>query len=101
MRIYSKVMKIGIRMKTNLEVRDMSNREKYNEAFKEALEVTDEQLVGLEYQDVPAWDSVGHMGLIDSIETAFDIQIDSDDIVDFNSYDKGIEILKKYNIIIE
>lgn len=79
----------------------MSNREKYNDAFKEALEVTDEQLAGLEYQGVPAWDSVGHMGLIDAIETAFDIQIDSDDIVDFNSYDKGIEILKKYDVVIE
>lgn len=79
----------------------MSNRNKYDEAFKEALEVTDEQLIGLAYQDVPAWDSVGHMGLIDAIETAFDIQIDSDDIVDFNSYDKGIEILKKYDVVIE
>lgn len=79
----------------------MSNREKYDEAFKEALDVTDTQLAGLAYQDVPAWDSVGHMGLIDAIETVFDIQIDSDDIVDFNSYDKGIEILKKYNVVIE
>ena len=32
------------------------------------------------------------------IEDAFDIMLDTDDIIDFNSYQKGIEILKKYDI---
>ena len=79
----------------------MSNREKYNKAFMESLDVEECQLSGLSYQDVPAWDSVGHMGLISELEDIFDIQMDTDDIVDFNSYDKGIEILKKYRIVIE
>lgn len=76
----------------------MSNKEKYNNAFIESLDVEESQLEGLAYQDVPAWDSVGHMGLISEIEDAFDIQFETDDIVDFNSYEKGIEILKKYDI---
>ena len=79
----------------------MSNLEKYNKAFIEALDVEEEQLNGLSYQDVPAWDSVGHMGLISELEDAFDIQFETDDIVDFNSYEKGIELLKKYDVIIE
>ncbi len=79
----------------------MSAREKYNNAFFESLDVTEDQLKGLSYQDVPAWDSVGHMGLISELEDAFDIQFETDDIVDFNSYEKGIELLKKYNIIID
>ena len=79
----------------------MTNREKYNNAFIEALDVTEDQLKGLEYQGVPAWDSVGHMGLISEIEDAFDIQFETDDIVDFNSYEKGIELLKKYNVTVE
>ena len=79
----------------------MNNKEKYNQAFINALDVKEEQLNGLKYQDVPAWDSVGHMGLIDEIETAFGIQFATDDIVDFNSYEKGIELLKKYNINID
>ena len=76
----------------------MSNKEKYNKAFMESFDVEESQLASLAYQDVPAWDSVGHMGLISEIEDAFDIQFETDDIVDFNSYEKGIELLKKYNI---
>lgn len=79
----------------------MTNREKYNHAFVESLGVNEDQIVGLEYQAVAAWDSVGHMGLISEIEDAFDIQFETDDIVDFNSYEKGIELLKKYDIVIE
>ena len=79
----------------------MSNREKYNNAFMESLDVKEEQLENLNYQDVPTWDSVGHMGLISEIEDAFDIQFETDDIVDFGSYQKGIELLKKYDVVIE
>ena len=76
----------------------MTNLEKYNNAFIEALEIEESQLEGLKYQDIPEWDSVGHMGLIASIEDAFDIMMDTDDIVDFSSYEKGKEILNKYDI---
>ncbi len=76
----------------------MTNLEKYNTAFCEALEIDVNKLDGLKYQDVETWDSVGHMTLISSIEDAFDIMIEMDDIIDFNSYIKGKEILKKYEI---
>lgn len=76
----------------------MTNLEKYNEAFVEALDVEVAQLPGLKYQDVPAWDSVGHMTLISTIEDAFDIQFETDDIVDFSDYEKGIELVKKYGV---
>ena len=79
----------------------MKNREKYNKVFMETLDVEADQLIGLSYQDVPAWDSVGHMGLISELEDAFDIQFEIDDIVDFNSYEKGIELLKKYDVVID
>lgn len=76
----------------------MSNLEKYTKAFTETFEITEEQTKGLKYQDIQAWDSVGHMGLVAAIEDAFDIMLDPDDIVDLSSFEKGIEILKKYNI---
>ena len=76
----------------------MTNKEKYNNAFIEALDAQEDQLENLKYQDIPTWDSVGHMGLISEIEDAFDIQFETDDIVDFNSYVKGIELLKKYDV---
>lgn len=73
----------------------MTNLEKYNQAFVEALEITEEQLPGLEYQGTDQWDSVGHMGLVATLEDAFDIMMDTDDIIDFSSYEKGREILTK------
>lgn len=71
----------------------MTNIEKYINAFTEALEVKEDQVEGLEYQAIAEWDSVGHMTLVSAIEEAFDIMMDTDDIIDFSSYEKGKEIL--------
>lgn len=46
----------------------MSNKEKYINAFVESLSVDAGLVESLEYQSVPEWDSVGHMGLISAIE---------------------------------
>lgn len=73
----------------------MNNMEKYNQVFMETLEVAEEQLKDLKYQDINAWDSVGHMSLIAALEEAFDIMMDTDDIIDFSSYEKGKEILSE------
>lgn len=76
----------------------MTNLEKYNNVFCENLNVTADQLVGLKYQGVELWDSVGHMTLVAALEDAFDIMMDTDDIIDLSSYEKGKEILKKYDV---
>ena len=76
----------------------MSNLEKYNEIFCENLQVTADQLHDLKYQGVELWDSVGHMTLMAALEDTFDIMLDTDDIIDFSSYEKGKEILKKYDV---
>ena len=73
----------------------MTNIEKYNNAFTETFEISEDKLKGLKYQDIEAWDSVGHMTLIAALEDAFDIMMDTDDIIDFSSYEKGMEILAK------
>ena len=52
----------------------------------------------LEYNSIPQWDSIGHMTLVAAIEEKFNITIDTDDIVDFSSFKKGVEILKKYEV---
>ena len=76
----------------------MANLETYNKVFCETLQIEESQLNGLEYQGVELWDSVGHMALMAALEAAFDIMLDTDDIVDFSSYEKGKEILKKYDV---
>lgn len=76
----------------------MNNQEKYNEAFTSSLGIDGPRLAGLEYQSVDTWDSVGHIELVAALEEAFDIMLDTDDIIDLSSYEKGIEILKKYGV---
>tara|TARA_B100000787_G_C16164627_1_gene283194 strand:+ start:809 stop:1048 length:240 start_codon:yes stop_codon:yes gene_type:complete len=79
----------------------MSNIEKYKKAFLESLSIEKKILSDeLKYNDVPEWDSIGHMTLMSNLEDVFEINIETDDIVDFSSYKKGIEILKKYKIVI-
>ena len=73
----------------------MSNIEKYINAFVESLEVKREGVEALKYQEIEEWDSVGHMSLVTAIEDAFDIMMDTDDIIEFNSFKKGKEILEE------
>lgn len=78
----------------------MTNIEKYDQAFIETIDVSADQLnAELLYQSVSAWDSVGHMQLVAALEDAFDIMLDTDDIIDLSSYDKGKEILAKYDVV--
>lgn len=77
----------------------MNNEEKYLNAFKESFGIEESEAKSLKYQDIEAWDSVGHMNLVASIEDAFDIMMETDDIIDFNSFEKGKEILAtRYHI---
>lgn len=76
----------------------MTNLEKYNNVFIENLQITEDKLAGLTYQSVELWDSVGHMSLVAALEDEFDIMIDTDDIIDLSSYEKGKEILAKYGV---
>lgn len=73
----------------------MNNLEKYNKVFCDTLQISEDKLADLKYQDVELWDSVGHMTLMAELEDAFDIMMETDDIVDFSSYEKGKEILSK------
>ena len=56
------------------------NSEKFNEKLK--------------YNDIREWDSIGHMTLMSELEDGLNISMDTDDIIDFSSFKKGIQILK-------
>lgn len=77
----------------------MNNKQKLVNVFAEALDI-DKSLVidTLAYQSIEQWDSVTHMILITQLEEAFDISIDTDDVIDLSSVSKAVEILSKYNI---
>lgn len=78
----------------------MINQDKYDQIFIDCFSVQKDVLNdSFVYQCVREWDSVGHMGMIAAIEDAFEIMMETDDIIDFGSYTKGMEILAKYGVV--
>ena len=76
----------------------MTNRERYDKIMRENLRVKQEELPGLKYRSIPSWDSIGHMDLMSALEEALCISMDTADVLDFSTYEKGMEILAKYGV---
>lgn len=77
----------------------MTNLEKYKKAFIDTFSLVDEDVSKSKYNETKNWDSVGHINLITTLEEEFDIIFETDDIIDFDSYDRGKEILReKYDV---
>lgn len=77
----------------------MSNINKLLETFRAGLNLpADVDVRTLRYGEIKEWDSVGHMALIGALEEAFDVMLDTDDVLDMSSFDKAIEILGKHDV---
>ena len=59
-------------------IKHMSNLETYNKIFRSMFRKTDEELPALKYRG-----------------------IDTQDVLDFTSYEKGKEVLGRYGVVIE
>ncbi|WP_370946066.1 acyl carrier protein [Amycolatopsis sp. cg5] len=67
---------------------------KLREVFVEALELDDDVNVEtLKYRDIDAWDSVGHMALVAAIEDEFDVQFDTDQVIDMSSFKVAVDMV--------
>ena len=78
----------------------MKNKNKYIEIFLKSFSIDKKKFnEKIKYNDIPEWDSIGHMTLMSDLEEGFNISIDTDDIIDFSSFKKGIQILKKYKVV--
>jgi acyl carrier protein len=68
-------------------------------AYVEALGVSpSSDFEAFEYAKTSGWDSVAHMRLVAAIESAFDIMLDTEDVIDMSSFRKAREILSKYAV---
>lgn len=77
----------------------MDNKQKLSAVFLEALGLAaDVDVEKLQYNDIPEWDSIAHMALIAQLDDTFDIMLDTEDIIQISSFDKAMEILKKYGV---
>ena len=77
----------------------MSNKKKYRDIFIQSLSIDEKKFnEKIKYNEIPEWDSIGHMTLMSGLEEKFSISMDTDDVVDFSSFEKGIQILEKYGV---
>lgn len=77
----------------------MSNLEKLNNIFCEVFSVEETALnADFDNTTVDGWDSVHQLSLTSAVEDEFDIMLDAEDILEFNSYENAKKILAKYNI---
>jgi acyl carrier protein len=77
---------------------EVTNTERYVNAFLMLFDLTETSLEALEYQGIPDWDSISHMELMTALEEAFQIEMNIDDIIDFSSFQVGKVILAKYGV---
>ncbi len=76
-----------------------TNKKKLIKLFSESLNISENVVnENLKYNEIEEWDSIGHMTLMSAIEDEFKISLETDDIIDFSSFKKGIEILEKYKV---
>lgn len=74
-------------------------KEKYDQIFIQSFSLEPQQLASNPtYNQIPTWDSVGHMNMIANLESTFEIALETDDIIGFSSYQKGFEIVSKYGV---
>ncbi|PXY31840.1 acyl carrier protein [Prauserella muralis] len=65
------------------------------EVFVTTLELDEgTDVENLAYREIEAWDSVGHMTLVAAIEDEFDVQLDTDQVIDLSSFRVAVDLLR-------
>ena len=76
----------------------MTAKEKYVSVLMEVFMISESEAENASTASLSAWDSVGKLNLVVGLEEAFDIELDTKDIIGLNSYEDGLKILRNYNI---
>jgi acyl carrier protein len=77
----------------------MDNTKKLKNVFVESLALSgDTDFSTLAYRSIDEWDSVAHMQLVGEIEDAFDVMLETQDVLDMSSFNKATEILGRYGV---
>jgi len=77
----------------------MDNLIKYNQIFMDSFSLKEEELEGNPTMEaVELWDSVGHVNLVATVEDTFGIEMTIEEMSEFVSYAKGLDILRGYGI---
>ena len=73
--------------------------DRLKEAFLVALGLpAGYDVTGLEYRSIAEWDSLAHLTLVTTVEMAFDVMFDIDDVLALRSFWACVDILKRHGI---
>jgi acyl carrier protein len=77
----------------------VTNDAKLRQVFIDALALSPEvDVESRSYRGIDEWDSVAHMMLVGEIESAFDVMLDTQDVIGMSSYSLAREILKRHGV---
>ncbi|GLY48082.1 acyl carrier protein [Lentzea sp. NBRC 102530] len=73
----------------------MDLQQRLRNTFVEALALGDDvDVENLKYRDIDEWDSVGHMALVAAIEDEFDVQFETEQVIDMSSFKVALDMIK-------
>lgn len=77
----------------------MPLNDRLRDVFVEALALPEGvDVENLKYRDIDEWDSVGHMALVAAIEDEFDVQFDTDQVIDMSSFKVAVDMLRGFGV---
>lgn len=80
----------------------MTAREQYDTIFRRNLMLSEEEeLKNRDMLNVPCWNSVEHFMMISELENVFSLTLNEEEMMDFTSYRKGLEILANHGVRVE
>jgi acyl carrier protein len=78
----------------------MSTHDRLAAVFEKAFSFDPKQFsLQLAPEQVPNWDSIGHMNLVACLEQEFDLQFEVDEIMEMSSPQKILDILKARGVL--
>ena len=79
----------------------MNGLEKLKSAFVTALALPPGiEVENVAYGQTEGWDSVAHMALVAEIESAFDIMLDTEQVIGMSSFKKAAEIVETHGVAV-
>lgn len=77
----------------------MNPNDKLKNAFQTALGMpSDSDFENAKYGETEGWDSAAHMALVAEIESAFDIMLDTDEVIGMSSFPVARGIIEKHGV---
>ncbi|GAA1330945.1 acyl carrier protein [Saccharothrix algeriensis] len=77
----------------------MALSDRLRDVFVESLSLPEgADVENLKYRDIDEWDSVGHMALVAAIEDEFDVQFETDQVIDMSSFKVALDMLRGFGV---